>query len=176
MKTKLSSAIISAFVFVFAAGLGFGYYLYLNHPAIKPNIPANNAIAIHLIIAACAVVTVTAIQLYRMRKHLHNIWAAPFSERAFLRFKATIIPRPVRLLSILRALVSILLLIVMLFTPFRIGAQIGDALDPTLPINAWGGPSYIGASLAHSMDMIIFLYVAALILHIVMVKKLPAKT
>lgn len=175
MKTKLSRTTLGAFAFIFAAGLGFGYVLYLHRPTtLKPNIPANNAIAIHLAIAACALLAVTIIQLYRWRKQLPNIWAAPFSDHAFQRLKATFCPRPFTLLSIPRAIVCVPLLIVMLFTPFRIAAQIGDARDPSLPLNAWGGPSYIGASLAHGMDLLIFLYVAAFILSVVMVKRVPS--
>ena len=174
-KTKLSRTTLNVFAFLLVAGLGFGAYRYSHRPAtFPPNDPANNAILVHLIIAACVVLTVAAIQLYRKRKRLSNIWLAPFSQNALQRFKATILPKPVTVLSIIRAALCLPLLIVILFEPFRMGAQIIGALDPSEPANAWGGPSYAGAMAAHYMDCLIFIYVSALILHWIMARHVPA--
>lgn len=174
MNTKLSRTILSVLAVIFCMGIGFGYYLYLHHPAVKPNIPANNAIPIHLAIAACTLITIIAIQLYRTRRQLSTIWVAPFSRHAAQRLKATLLPGRITILSILRAIICLPFLVVIAFVPFRIGAQFGGVLDPTLPLNAWGGPSYLGATLAHAMDELIFLYIAALVLHGIMAR-VPTK-
>jgi len=175
MKTKLSRTSISAFAFMFLAGMAYGYYRYLHRPAtFPPNDPKNNAILVHLIIAACAIITVAAIQLYRKRKQLPNIWAAPFSQSALQRLKATFAPGRFTLLYIPRVVVSFLMLVVMLFTPFRSGSLITAGLDPSEPANAWGGPSYLGAAAAHWMDLVIFLYIGGLILNWIMVKRASA--
>lgn len=53
---------------------------------------------------------------------------------------------------------------VMLFVPLRSGLQVLAALDPDFTRNAWGGPSYLGASAAHWMDgVLMFLAASAVI-------------
>jgi hypothetical protein len=42
--------------------------------------------------------------------------------------------------------------------------QIIDGLDPNQTVNAWGGPTYLGALLAHYLDCIIGFYAAAFLL------------
>jgi hypothetical protein len=44
---------------------------------------------------------------------------------------------------------------VAIFTVWRAGVQVLGALDPNFCVNAWGGPSCLGASLAHWMDAVI---------------------
>jgi hypothetical protein len=46
----------------------------------------------------------------------------------------------------------------------RLGAQVIGGLDPNATVNAWGGPSYLGALLAHWLDGIVGFYVAAFLL------------
>ena len=56
------------------------------------------------------------------------------------------------------------LVLVLLFTPFRMGMQISGGLDPNATVNAWGGPTYLGALLAHYLDNIVSFYAAAFLL------------
>lgn len=175
MKTKLSRTTLTTFGLMLAAGLAYGYYRYLHRPAtFPPNDPKNNAILIHLILAACSVVMVVAIHVYRKRKRLSSVWLAPFSRHALQRFKATIFPKPVTPLSVVRAIACVPLLVVVLWEPFRMAAQITASFDPSEPANAWGGPSYVGAALAHWMDCLILLYLGALMFHWLMVTVKPA--
>jgi hypothetical protein len=44
------------------------------------------------------------------------------------------------------------------------GAQIVGGLDPNSTVNAWGGPTYVGAMLAHWLDCVVGFYVAAFLL------------
>ena len=46
------------------------------------------------------------------------------------------------------------------FTPLRAGQQVFAALDADFTRDAWGGPSYLGASLAHWMDGVLMFYAA----------------
>jgi hypothetical protein len=34
----------------------------------------------------------------------------------------------------------------------RIGEQVTDGLDPNFTVNAWGGPTYLGAMACHYLD------------------------
>ena len=57
-----------------------------------------------------------------------------------------------------------LLVLVLLYCPYRMGAQIIGGLDPNSTVNAWGGPTYAGAIIAHWLDCIIGFYLAAFLL------------
>jgi hypothetical protein len=45
-----------------------------------------------------------------------------------------------------------------IFTVWRAGLQVVGAFDPNFCINAWGGPTYLGASGAHWLDAFIIFY------------------
>jgi len=56
------------------------------------------------------------------------------------------------------------------FSADRLGAQVIGGLDPNATVNAWGGPSYLGALLAHWLDGIVGFYAAAFLLSRVLVR------
>jgi hypothetical protein len=64
---------------------------------------------------------------------------------------------PVRIVQFLAA-------VVMVFLPLRAGQQVFAALDPDFTRDAWGGPSYLGASVAHWLDAALIFYGCAAIL------------
>lgn len=176
MKSNLSRIILGVLTLSFVAGFGYGIYRNVNNVSVYvPDDPKNDAILVHIILAISVTIIVTAIQTYRNRKRLSNIWKAPFSQNALQRLKATIIPQPFTALTISRMPVSFLMALIIAFAPFRIGEQIIGGLDQAATNNSWGGPSYAGSMAAHYMDMLIIVYVAALILHLIMVKQVRAK-
>jgi len=71
----------------------------------------------------------------------------------------------------LRAVPMTLLVLLLLYAPFRMGAQVIGGLDPNSTINAWGGPSYARALLAHWLDCVIGFYVAAFLLSLVLIRR-----
>ena len=92
-------------------------------------------------------------------------WAAPFSASALARLSRTIrFAHGLSLQNLARVIATVPLVLVLLYTPFRMGVQIVDGLDPNATINAWGGPTYPGALLAHWLDGIVGFYVAAFLL------------
>lgn len=44
------------------------------------------------------------------------------------------------------------------------GMQVTGGLDPNATVNAWGGPTYLGALLARWLDGIVSFYAAAFLL------------
>jgi hypothetical protein len=56
---------------------------------------------------------------------------------------------------------------VAIFTVWRAGLQVLGALDPNFCVNAWGGPSCLGASLAHWMDAFIIFYASIVVVRLV---------
>jgi hypothetical protein len=64
---------------------------------------------------------------------------------------------PVRIVQFVAAVVTV-------FVPLRAGEQVFAALDPDFTRDAWGGPSYLGASFAHWLDAALIFYGCAAIL------------
>ena len=54
------------------------------------------------------------------------------------------------------------------FTPLRAGLQVFAAFDADFTRDAWGGPSYLGASLAHWMDGVLIFYAASALIRTVL--------
>jgi hypothetical protein len=172
MNSKLSRITLGVLGASFIGGFCYGIYRNVNNITVYvPDDPKNDAVLVHVVIAVCVIIIVSAIQLFRRRKQLPSIWKAPFTKDAFARLKATLMPRSFNLLTTPRIPISFLLALIIAFAPFRIGEQIIGGLDQAATNNAWGGPSYGGAMAAHYMDMLIITYVAALLLHIVMVRR-----
>jgi hypothetical protein len=122
-----------------------------------------NEIEIGVAIAAAAVVV--AIQLWRSRnpgRRGPSPWFAPFSSRAAARVSRTF--RSSAGAAALRALPAVLLILAMLYMPWRMGSVLTGAFDPNAVVNAWGGPTLIGAVAAHWLDGIIGFYAAAFLL------------
>jgi hypothetical protein len=59
----------------------------------------------------------------------------------------------------------------MMFTIFRAGLQVTSGIDPNATINAWGGPTYIGAMACHYLDGLLIMAAAAWLLNLL----LPAR-
>jgi hypothetical protein len=56
---------------------------------------------------------------------------------------------------------------VAIFTVWRAGLQVLGELDPNFCVNAWGGPSCLGASLAHWMDAFIIFFASIVVVRLV---------
>jgi len=106
------------------------------------------------------------------RQAPYSIWVAPFSQSGLDRFKRTMRLRSGVLPGqLVRAVLAGLLLILLLYNFFRAGEQVIGGLDPNFTVNAWGGPSYLGAMLAHYLDAVYLFYLEALLLNLVLVKQ-----
>jgi hypothetical protein len=64
----------------------------------------------------------------------------------------------------LRALAAMALLVVLAYWPVMMGQHLTSDLDPNQTVTAWGGPSYMGAVLAHWLDGIVAFYAVGLLL------------
>lgn len=58
--------------------------------------------------------------------------------------------------------------------PLRAGEQVFAALDPDFTRDAWGGPGYLGASLAHWMDGLLLFAAASVVIGLVARRHGPA--
>lgn len=161
--SRLSVPVLAA---AFLIGIASGAIGYAHRsPVLEQHVAGTNAITVHVVLAVAAAAVVIAIQVWRLRKQGGrgpSPWSAPFSAHAMERIIWTI--RFSRGASVARIVPMAALTVFLLFVPFRIGSQFIGRLDPNSNINAWGGPSYAGALLAHSLDLVIGFYIAAFLL------------
>lgn len=167
----LSRTTIRGSVFLFLVGAILGAISYVERsPDLEEHVSGSNAIPTHIVLAVVAVGLVIGIGRLRLaRRAPYSIWVAPFSQSGLDRFRRTMLLKsrasPTR---IVRALLAVGLSILLMFNFVRAGMQIIGGLDPNFTVNAWGGPSYHGALLAHYLDGAYLFYVEALLLNLVL--------
>jgi hypothetical protein len=179
-RCQPSRVTVTAFAALLAAGAAEGAAEYARRtPKIEQHMAGTNAITVHVVLAAVAATAVIAIQARRSRQpapqRAPSPWAAPFSATAASRFLRTLrLAAGPSLPNLARAAAAVPLVLVLIYTPFRMGMQITGGLDPNATVNAWGGPSYLGALLAHYLDGIIVFYAAAFLLNRILLPASPA--
>jgi hypothetical protein len=135
----------------FAAGVVSGLLSYLDRsPARETLVPGSSAWWQHLGVA----VTVIALLAVGQRRHRRRfgprsgrLWLlAPLGKAAARRVARTVSGAPGRvLLFLLPALLFV-------YGFWRAGEQVIGGLDPNSTVNAWGGPTYLGAMACHYLD------------------------
>jgi hypothetical protein len=151
-----------------------GIFSYVQRsPVVEQQAPGANAIPAHVVLAAVAVGLFIGLPRLRVAQQApYPIWAAPFSQSGYDRFKQTILLRSgVPPGNIARAVLAGLLAVLLLYNFFRAGQQLIGGLGRNFTVNAWGGPSYLGAMLAHYLDALYLFYVEALLLNLILVKR-----
>jgi hypothetical protein len=155
-----------------AVGIVTGLISYLHRsPVREAYVPGTSAWPQHLIVAA------VACALYGVARWRHGLRAgrgsgqllllAPLGKSAASRLAATARQtswRPVAALPPL-ALIG--------YGFWRIGEQVIGGLDPNFTVNAWGGPTYLGAMACHYLDAALIIAVSAWLLDRIL---LPAGT
>jgi hypothetical protein len=170
----LSKSTLSAFIVLALAGLlsGWRAYSHRSTSIIEKHINGSNAISLHVTLAMIVLIFLICYAIYRLGHHSDKrVLSAPFADVAYSRFKYTItLKGGVSFMKTLQLVVTLMLILFMAFNIVRGTAQVFAALDPNFTVNAWGGPSYWGASLAHWLDGVIFFYIGASLLNMVMLK------
>jgi hypothetical protein len=166
---RLSRFTVGALAALFLLGIAKGAVEYAQRSAIgQVHAPGTNAILVHVLLAVAVAVTVIAVQVRRAGRRGErgtSPWAAPFSARAAVRLGRTLrFARGRSLKNAARALAAALLVLVVAYAPARMGAQVIGGLDPNNTVNAWGGPTYLGAMLAHYLDAVVGFYAACFLL------------
>jgi hypothetical protein len=113
----------------FAAGLAFGGVLYSRRdPQVAGFVSWTAAWPQHAVVAVIGAVLLVVVARRR--------WP------------------PVRpALTPMRLLPAAPLLGLLVFAAFRAGVQVLAGLDPNFTVNAWGGPTYLGAMACHYLDL-----------------------
>jgi uncharacterized membrane protein len=169
----LSRTTILTCILLFVAGVFVGVVTYLQRSDVaEQHVPGSNAVPAHVVLALVAVGLAILVSRLRLaRKAPYPIWVAPFSRSGLDRFRRTTSLRAGPSLGhVVRALVAVVLAVLLLFNFLRAGQQVVAGLDPNFTINAWGGPSYLGAMLAHYLDAVYLFYLEALLMDVVLLK------
>ena len=150
-----------------AAGIVTGYYSYLHRsPVHHAPVPGTSAWTPHLIEAA-VLGMLYGIALWRRGRgsgpgSARLLLLAPLGRSAAARLSATLAAGLGR--SSWRALAALGPLALIGYSFWRAGEQVTGGLDPNFTVNAWGGPSYLGAMACHYLDLVLMIAVAAWLL------------
>ena len=146
-----------------AVGIATGFFRYLHRSPIREtHLPGTSAWAQQLIAAGVACV------LYGVARWRHGrrsgrgsgrlLLLAPLGRSAASRLMATM-----RQVS-WRSAAALPPLAVIGYSFWRVGEQVTGGLDPNFTVNAWGGPTYVGAMACHYLDAALIIAVSAWLL------------
>jgi len=166
---RLSRLSAAAFLALFLTGTIVGAVKYAQRsPVVARHAAGSNAIAIHVVLAIAAAAAVAGVQAWQARrpaKRGRSPWVAPFSASAVERLGRTYrFADGLSVPNVARIIATVPLVLALAYEPFRMGAQLTGGLDPNATVNAWGGPTYAGALLAHWLDSLAGFYAAAFLL------------
>lgn len=151
-------------------GIASGWVSYLDRsPALKAHAPGTSAWTQQFIVAAVAC-ALYGVALWRHRRRYGRrsgrpLLLAPLGRPAAARLAATMRQPSWRTVAALPPLA------VIAYGCWRIGEQVTAGLDPNFTVDAWGGPTYLGAMACHYLDAGLGIALCAWLLHLIL---LPA--
>jgi hypothetical protein len=151
---------------LFTSGVSIGWLSYL-HRSTTPvrHVPGSNAWWQQGAVAVIAVALLGAAWLGRNRWRISSrLVVAPLGRSAASRISLLYRRWPWRPARLGRALLGAPLLLVVGYAFFRAGYQVTGGLDHNSTVNAWGGPTYLGAMVCHYLDIFVIMAAAAWLL------------
>ena len=162
--TRQISALLcatSASAAVAGVATGFAQYLHRS-PVTAAHVSGTSAWVTHLILAAVAGALYCVARWRHRRRYGRGagrlLLLAPLGKTAASRLAATARAMTWRIAAALP------LLAVIAYSFWRIGEQVTGGLDPNFTVNAWGGPTYLGAMACHYLDAVLIIAVSAWLL------------
>ena len=151
----------------FTGGVSIGWLSYL-HRSTTPirHIPGSNAWPEQCAVAVVAIAVLGIAWLARGRASIGpRLLVAPLSQSAAERISLLYRQGLRRPAGLGRALLVAPLLLLFGYAFFRAGYQVTGGLDPGSTVNAWGGPTYVGAMTCHYLDLFVIMATAAWLLN-----------
>ena len=142
---------------LFTGGVSTGWAHYLHRSATPlRHVPGSNAWWQHAVVAAVAAGILGIIWLGRRSGRVGaHVLLAPLGRSAAHRMSSLFRRALWGPVGFARALLATPLLLLFMFGFFRAGYQVTDGLDPNSTVNAWGGPTYVGAMACHYLDIFV---------------------
>ena len=170
---QLSPSLTASAAALFACGALCGWFMYLGRSPIREKyIPGTPAYWQHLLLAALAGV-LFGYARWRHRRRFGprsaRLWLlAPLGTAAARRAARTMHGAQGGPSGFGRALLALPPAAVFLYVFYRCGMQVTAGLDPNGTVNAWGGPTYLGAMAFHYFDGILMLAAACWLLDLIL--------
>ncbi|MDN5727660.1 MAG: hypothetical protein L0G99_17275 [Propionibacteriales bacterium] len=151
---------------ILLAGVGLGLLVVDRWPiGPVPNNPVENRVLIHVIIGGAVTFAISHVTARRGSA----TWLGwPISRAAARRMGATLRGTFSDPLGPMRTLALLVLGVVLAAAVLRVGLQVGLSGDPGRIVNAWGGPSAVGAFAALTVDALCVMAAACGLAHLVL--------
>ena len=161
---RLSPMLVTIAVVLFCVGLLLGIYTFTaRSPEPEPHVAGTNAWPVHLVLAVLTVLWL--VFAYRRRARGNDpqrlLLLAPVGARAASRIGITTDRARRQPATALRLVLAVGFAAMIAYGAVRAGLQITGGLDSDFTVNAWGGPSYLGALLCHYLDGALIVAVCA---------------
>lgn len=168
-RPRLSRWLLGYVAVLALTGLTLGALLgFRDRRPVRAHVPAENAWPVHIVIS-CAVAVLLAALCWRHRHRLGSWLTAPLSVVTAGRIRSLLWAagrgRPN---AVLRLALSVPPFALVSWCAFRAALQITVGFDPNQVINAWGGPSYLGAMYCHYLDATAMTLPALYLLHLLL--------
>jgi hypothetical protein len=166
---------------LFAAGVISGWLRYLDRSPVREKfIPGASAWWQQLAVAAGACVLFGYARWRHQRRFgrdSQHLWLlAPLGRPAARRAARPMAGIRRGPSGLGRALLALLPAGLFLYCFWRAGLQVTSGLDPNSTVNAWGGPTYLGAMACHYLDCAVLLAAAAWLLDRILCPDPPGAT
>ena len=164
-RVPLARASVVALGVLVALGLVAGLVSFVHRsPVIEPHVAGTEAWPAHLMLFVVAVGWLAwGYRVHRRRDPAGRWLLAPLGSRALTRLRRAERRARGEPSTALRVVACLPFLLVMVYSPFRVGVQVFGGMDPNFTANAWGGPSYLGAMACHVLDTAVMTAVAAVV-------------
>ncbi|WP_199856725.1 hypothetical protein [Nocardia suismassiliense] len=166
LRMQFSRPLVAIATTSLAAGIVFGGTIYLHRsPELETPVDGTSAWLPHLVLFALAAAVCTVILRRRGVAAAILLVSAPLGTTAARRLGNTLRAIPRHPSVLLRVLLAVPAMVVLVYCPFRIGVQVLAGLDPNFTVDAWGGPTYLGAMACHYLDAAVLIAAAAYLLN-----------
>ncbi|NNH75424.1 hypothetical protein HLB23_37200 [Nocardia uniformis] len=127
----------------------------------------------HLVLFVLAVIAAGVVWRHRRADPGGLLLLAPLGVTAAKRLERTVSSVFRHPTALLRLLIAIVPMAILVYSPWRIGQQIFAGLDPNFTVDAWGGPTYLGALACHYLDAAVLMAAAAGLLNLLLLPAAP---
>ena len=151
---------------LFSGGVSVGWAQYLHRSATQVRyVAGSSAWWQHGLVALAAAAVLGVVWLRRRSGRTGwHVLLAPLGKSAAARISLLFRQALWHPAGFGRALLATPLLALFMFGFFRAGEQVTGGLDPNFTVNAWGGPTYIGAMACHYLDLLVLMAAVAWLL------------